>query len=177
MYNDKMCDKAHNLIEKNNETLLFSVMYDTGVDKLIIEIRKSTLDNIGILYHFAIGLGRNENSFIHNLLSSNKYDKIFASFDEAIEKFDYRPYIHRTEMIEDDFIYIMDALSRNSKPSVRGEHGGKDGHRITFYNRIACEAIYHYWVYPPKEYGYLKDITNILCRYIPEPYCTQIYIK
>jgi len=177
MYNDKMCDKAHNLIEKNNETLLFSVMYDTGADKLIIEIRQSTSGNIGVLYHFAIGLGRNETSFIHNLLSSNRYKKKFANFDEAIEKFDYKPYIHKTEMSDYDFSYVMDVLNRNPKPSFRGNHGGYDGHDIIFHNRVACEATYRYWVYPPKGYEYLKDIVNVLCRYIPEPYCEWIYLE
>ena len=172
-----MCDKAHNLIEKNNETLLFSVMCDTGVDDLIMELRKSTSDNIGILYYFAIGLGRNENSFIHNMLSSNKYEKKFTSLDEAIENFDYQPYIKKIEMKDNDFSYIMDLLNRNPKPSFEKSIGGYDGHDIIFRNCVACEATYKYWVYPPKEYEYLKDITNILCKYIPEPYRERIYLK
>ena len=165
----------HELINEKNETLVISIHCETSFDGgFYVELRKSLNDDTGILYQFCEGPLISDGSFhkrsVDYIFALRNHRHRFSGYDEAMEYFNYRPYLKTTQLERVDYMEIMTLLKNSPLPDAIGEIVGIDGHNVVFQSYIDCMSKYSYWVYPPKGYDYLRVITNIISKYLAEPY-------
>ena len=182
MLGERITNKIHELINENGEQLIFSLHCDTSFDGwFYIELRYSLSGGKGILYQFYEGPHYHEGSFhmsmIEYLHALRNHRQHFSGTDEAMEYFNYRPFIIKTQIDEIDHKEILTLLKENSLPDAQGEAFGLDGHNIVFRSYVDCASTYSYWVYPPKGYDYLRVVTNIISKHLKAPYGELVYIK
>jgi hypothetical protein len=178
---ERIISKVRNLMNENKEPLIFYIHCETAHHgDFYIELRKTKDDSRGILYQFYEGTARTEGSFskcsFAYMLAIRNHGKHFSGIDEAMEDFNYRPFIRSSQLDDADYRDIVSLLKKNPLPNIEATHGGLDGCRIVFQNYVNCTSKYSYWVYPPKGYKHLKVITNITSKYIDESYADYIYL-
>ena len=181
MLDERTIKKIHELLNEKNEHLVCSIYCETSFHGgFYVELRNSLTNNAGLLYQFNEESKKPENNFRKNSIdywfTLIKYHHIFSGFDEAMEYFNYRPYIKMTQLESDDYLKIMSLLKNNPLPDIKGDLMGLDGHYIVFQSYVDCMSKYSYWVYPPNGYDYLRIITNIICKYLNVPYANLAYV-
>ena len=182
MLGERIVKIIQNLINKNGEQIILSLHCDTSFDGwFYIELRHSLSCEKGILYQFYEGPRFGEGSFhmsmIEYLHALRNHRQHFSGTDEAMEYFNYRPFIIKTQIDDIDHNEIITLLKENSLPDAQGEAGGIDGHNIVFRSFVNCTSTYSYWVNPPKGYDYLRVVTNTISKSLKEPYGKLVYVK
>jgi len=169
-------------IDENRERLLFSLLCETSFNgAFYAELRESQDVKKGILYLLQEEPRYVENHFhmasieyLHRLRSHNNQ---FPEIIDALEYFNYRPYIEKMQLEGADYCDVMTLLKDNPLPDAEGTACGLDGHTIVFCSFVGCKSRYSYWVYPPNGYDHLRIIVNTISKYLKEPYRKYVFLE
>ena len=167
-------DNVHNLIEKNDESPVFKFFCDESfvIKQLYAELRNNHLENKGFLYYLITGRMNDEDGLFRTIQKKCAEDEEMRRLDliDVYKQFDYATLLKKVEMTASDFNNIMSLLETNPLPDIVAKHFGLDGYNMRFQTFIGCNSTYEYWSYPPKGYEHLREITNTVCKYLPEKY-------